>query len=579
MIQKGNKKIAAACLVGICVLVIIVIVVAVAKGASEEITYRETVAQYGDLVVGVTESASVDVGTVEQTFELNLSALQRAETGSDDTAVNSFGGGMSSAMGAVGGMSSVMGGTGGSGAIMPVSGGSMFGQIFDMVGSSGTDLSDSIGNLTVSEVCISVGQQVEEGDTLYLLEEETVAELEEELQSNVQKAETDLDAVYAEQKVSAQTAQYTYDSSIAYGDYADTEYQTTITTLEAAVTEAQKSLDTANTLLASYEERLALISAEYDEAVKALAECEWGRDNADKWNQTYNYVESVELARSAQSNVDSLAQKKERLEQNTQQAKNNVEECSNALSVAKRELASGKLTAKETLALRELAYHTAQETYDIANAYLEDSATEQEEIFAEAKEKWDEFSSHIDGNAVKAKYSGVITEVTLSVGDTINTNDVLATLYDMADVSMTVSVAEEDMEDIAVGTTANVTITAYPEEVFGATVSEIGDAQTDNSGNVTYDVTITLTGDVSGLYQGMTGDITFITKETREVLYVSNRAILRDGTSSYVKLRDENGRIEKREVVTGFSDGINVEIVEGLSEGDVVLIESKVSES
>ena len=34
-----------------------------------------------------------------------------------------------------------------------------------------------------------------------------------------------------------------------------------------------------------------------------------------------------------------------------------------------------------------------------------------------------------------------------------------------------------------------------------------------------------------------------------------------------------------KEVTTGFSDGVNVEIIEGLSEGDVVLIESKVSES
>lgn len=74
----------------------------------------------------------------------------------------------------------------------------------------------------------------------------------------------------------------------------------------------------------------------------------------------------------------------------------------------------------------------------------------------------------------------------------------------------------------------------------------------------------------------MTGDLTFITRETEKVLYVSNRAIFRDGSRSYVKIR-ENGTVTEKDVSTGFSDGENVEIKEGLSEGDIVLIESKVN--
>ena len=167
----------------------------------------------------------------------------------------------------------------------------------------------------------------------------------------------------------------------------------------------------------------------------------------------------------------------------------------------------------------------------------------------------------------------------LEEGDTIQTNDTLVTLYDLADVTITVTVAEEDMTDIAVGTAANVSLTAYPDTIFQAEVSKISDAVTDSDGNVTYEVTAAIGGDVSGLFQGMTGDITFITKETRNVLYVSNRAVIREGTRSYVKVKNEDGEIEEREITTGFSDGVNVEIVEGLSEGDVVLIESVVSET
>ena len=77
----------------------------------------------------------------------------------------------------------------------------------------------------------------------------------------------------------------------------------------------------------------------------------------------------------------------------------------------------------------------------------------------------------------------------------------------------------------------------------------------------------------------MSVEVTIITKDEKEVLYVVNRAIIREGSKSYVKVKKASGKVEKKEVVTGFSDGINVEIMEGLSEGDIVLVESKVSGS
>ena len=73
--------------------------------------------------------------------------------------------------------------------------------------------------------------------------------------------------------------------------------------------------------------------------------------------------------------------------------------------------------------------------------------------------------------------------------------------------------------------------------------------------------------------------MTFITKETETVVYVSNRAVSREYGKSYVKKKEADGSITRQEIITGFSDGVNVEIKEGLSEGDTVLIESKVSDS
>ena len=132
------------------------------------------------------------------------------------------------------------------------------------------------------------------------------------------------------------------------------------------------------------------------------------------------------------------------------------------------------------------------------------------------------------------------------------------------------------MEDISLGSEANISFTAYPEEIFRAQVTEISDASTDSDGNVLYDVTVTLEGDVSKFFQGMTGDITFVTKQSEETLYIYRRAVITENEKSYVKVRDEEGNTVKKEISTGFSDGIYIQVVEGLSEGDIVLIESRV---
>ncbi len=532
---------------------------------TEETTYREVTVEYGTLVVGITESGSVDIGTVEQTFELDMSALQRVTT---DNSSSSAGSNMGNGMGGEG-----MGGgaTGG--------GMNMFSQIFEMAGSSTQQQQGSSSQLVVQEVCVAIGQQVQAGDTLYILEEEGVNELTEELSGNVELAKADMEALVADQELSREIAEYTYKISSQYGDYAESEKNATIKQLQDAVTEKQEQLTEAKENLAAYEESLTQAESNLAKAKEALTAAEWSRDNIGKTSDLYLYTEYFTEAEECQSLVNTLTQKVEQLQENITRAQSNVETCEQEVAKAKRSLASGLLSAENTYELRLLAYENAQETYDITLAYLEEDLLAQQEVYGEAESKWNEFSTHISGNAVQAKYDGIITSVALAEGDSLTTGATVVTLYDTEDVSMTVSLEEEDMTSIQVGGLANICFTAYPEEVYKAVISEISDGETDSSGTTTYDVTVTLQGDVSGLFQGMTGEITFITKESEEVLYVSNRAIIREGKKSYVKVKDSSGNVKKVEVETGFSDGVSVEIINGLKEGDIVLVESKVSEA
>lgn len=538
----------------------------------ETVVYKETRAEYGILTVGITKSGSVDIGTIEQTFELDMSALQRVDTENNtgkstgnNTGVQGFGnaGGMVPA----GGMG--VSGVGGAGP-------DLFGQ---MLGGGGnlTKTGDDF-SLKVAGVPVSVGQRVEKGDILYEIEAESVSGLEQELQTNVEKAKADLDAVYADQILSKQTAKYTYESSMAYGSYAGTEYAASLQELNDTVENNRITLERARVSLAEYQVQLEDITESYHDAVQILENCEYSLNHTSPSNAG-NYVYYYELTESAQATADSLEKQKEQLEKSVEQAQENVEKASGNYNASLRELENGQLSAKQVYDLRNLAYHTARETYDVTLANLREDAATQEKIYEEAKEKWEEFSSYINGNGVLAQYSGVITSVELKEGDSIATGSALVKLYDMEDVTMSVTVDEKDMDDISLGSEANINFTAYPEKTFTAQVSKISDASTDSDGNVIYDVTVTVQGDVSGLFQGMTGDITFVTSRSEETLYIYKRAVITENEKNYVKIRDDEGKVIKKEITAGFTDGTYIQVMEGLSEGDVVLIESKVDAS
>ena len=48
--------------------------------SGEELVYKESKAEYGSLTVGITEEAAVEIGTLEQRFELDISALVDSTT-------------------------------------------------------------------------------------------------------------------------------------------------------------------------------------------------------------------------------------------------------------------------------------------------------------------------------------------------------------------------------------------------------------------------------------------------------------------------------------------------------------------
>ncbi len=551
---KSSPK-AIGIIIGIALLLVIgIVVLIVGSGEKEESIYREAVVEFGTLSVGITESSSVEMETVTQSFELDISALIKNESDSSSGSGQSQSNPMNQ-MGQMGG-----------------------GIQFPTLTGSSVSYSSQAADVIVEEIVVSVGQKVEAGDLLLKLTEDSVEEIRSQLQTDLTEAKNDLSSIESDQRSSRLEAKQNYDSSILYGKFAQMEYEEAIEKDQENVTSLEEKQEELQEELASYEEKLASIKEEYTEAVLYCTNITDTVDSIDKTTDPTWYASLEGTRIEAQETVYSLEEDMEQLEANIEKSTEELENTTESLEQAKRNLELTKLSAQRDYDLRMLASNTAQESYDISIGYLEEEAAQQQKAYDSAKEKMDEFDSAISEYGIYAEEGGVITEISVASGDSITTGTEIVTMYTQ-NVTLTVSLEESDAENVTEESVVKVTLIPYPDLVFAGEVSEIGDAQYDNStGTVYYDITVSIDGSQEEFYQGMTGEVTFITKETAEVIYVPNRAITRDGTKSYVKMKDENGNLVKKEVVTGFSDGANVEIKEGLNEGDVVLIESKVSD-
>ena len=511
----------------------------------EEVTYREVQAEYGELTVGLEESGSVTVGTTEQTFDLDLSAY----TGSSSDGFS---------WGQGGGIFQGMGGQSGSGSS----------------GSSGTR------KLIIEEVLITEGQEIAQGDALYRITEESIDSIREELSSDVSDAEVTMAKTQTQKQLTELEAKQAYETNVAYGVLADAEYQNSVQDRQDAAVEIEEQITQLQEELAELNTQLAEYQADLEMEKKVLENGEYVVSTTDMVSDAYGWITTENAREEAAWVVEGLAESVEDTTDTIAEKQKELEALEKSLTGAKRDLELGIIEARVQLEKRNLKYKNAEEIYNVSVELSSFEAKNAQEDYEDAASKLNEFDSYLADRTIRAENNGVITECPLEAGDTVNTGSSLVVINDYDEVTVPVSVEESELSNIKEGDAVNIYIASYPEEDFTGTVDSIGDSTYNSSTGTTYvEITVKLGGETSRLYEGMSAQVTFITKETETVVYVSNRAVSRENGKSYVKKKEADGSITLQEVTTGFSDGINVEIKEGLSEGDTVLIESKVSDS
>ncbi len=148
----------------------------------------------------------------------------------------------------------------------------------------------------------------------------------------------------------------------------------------------------------------------------------------------------------------------------------------------------------------------------------------------------------------------------------------LMTLAYMEDLIFKGAVDEIDVGKLSVGQTVEIKVGAIPNDTIHGVLDKISPKAHKEEGSTLFDIEIRLTevGN-SFLRAGYSANANIIISRKDSILLLPERLVKIEDTAALVEVRDSLGAIVSRPVKTGLSDGINIEIVEGLTEGDSVV--------
>lgn len=241
-------------------------------------------------------------------------------------------------------------------------------------------------------------------------------------------------------------------------------------------------------------------------------------------------------------------------------------------------------------------YNRAEYLYSIG-AKSKEELEDAEYDYDTAESSLSKTESDLAETVITAPMDGVVVGEPKSAGTMAvqgNSNPtVIMTIADMSRKQIIAKVDETDIGSVKVGQKATFTVDTYNGKTFNATVSRISQTDVTNSWNINTSSTNTSTPTVIYYYvildvddpdnlllPAMTARVDIVTDEKENVLVVPISALKTDSSGSYVMVSAGKEQ-EKRYVSTGIYSDEYVEITDGLTDGEqlVVTYKSKSSSS
>ena len=498
----------------------------------ETVVYKEETVQRGDVVLGVMESGNIALGESKISYDVELKddsdSTDDSESGDSDDS------------------------------------------------NEDEEDEEEIRYLEIEDVFVVIGQRISEGDPLFSITEESRKSVVRRLKSDVTEKEIALATAESEYKTGLLEAKSTYDSSMLTSNTAQTALDAELAQLNEEV----------NSLLA----KVSVLELEVNECLENLTDedfldsLEQAREDYERAKEKYEetdphvtaaYTANYQSYTTAKEQYESLLSQKEEWEETVTQNEETI--LSNNEEILEKQgiLEAKKTDAQNTYTLNKSSGELAGEIYTYTQESLQASVDSAREEYEQAAQTLSDLEAFVgEDGIVYADGDGLVTNLYYEEGDQLVQTGTLLSYAKADNYSVTVDVSEEDIADIAIGDSVRVEFSAYPDEIWNGTVTSVTTTKTsDYAATVSYPVKIQVEGDTERLFGGMTAEITFVSEAASDVLYISRKAIVEQEGSTFVYVGSGEEK-QLKEVVTGLENSTQVEIREGLSEGDTVYIPS-----
>ena len=189
-------------------------------------------------------------------------------------------------------------------------------------------------------------------------------------------------------------------------------------------------------------------------------------------------------------------------------------------------------------------------------------------------EEGDKLYKTESGETVRAGIDGEVTGLFVTEGSVLAAGETAVQIIDLSDLEVRLNIDEYDVQAIVPGAPAEITVLAL-DQAFSGTVTSL-DKNGTASGDLSYYTARVDLEEGEGVYPGMQVSAKMLRAQAENAVLIKMNAIRFDEYNMpfvYLPAGDKAEPV-KTPVTVGISDGVNCEILSGVSAGQTVLVPS-----
>ena len=175
---------------------------------------------------------------------------------------------------------------------------------------------------------------------------------------------------------------------------------------------------------------------------------------------------------------------------------------------------------------------------------------------------------------IRSPINGIVTDVKAKIGGIAAVNEIAVSVISDDALQIESYVPEKNISFVKVGDEAAITLDAYGDDAsFSAEVVSVYPAETIRDGVSAYKTKLQFASKDDRVKAGMTANIIITTEKKSNVIAVPQGIIINKGGQKFVKVKEGEIFVEKAVETGDVSSLGRMEIVSGLKDGDIVMLE------